>query len=48
MTNKAAEVRLEGIGKRYGKIEAMVLGLDGVLADGSAYSVDGASPDAPK
>jgi alkyldihydroxyacetonephosphate synthase len=32
---------------RYGKIEDMVLGLDGVLADGSAYSVDGASPDAP-
>ncbi len=32
---------------RYGKIEDMVLGLDGVLADGSAYSVDGASADAP-
>ncbi len=32
---------------RYGKIEDMVLGLDGVLADGSAYAVDGASPDAP-
>ncbi|MFO0627416.1 MAG: FAD-binding oxidoreductase [Polyangiales bacterium] len=32
---------------RYGKIEDMVLGLDGVLADGSAFAVDGASPDAP-
>lgn len=32
---------------RYGKIEDMVLGLDGVLADGSPFSVDGASPDAP-
>jgi FAD/FMN-containing dehydrogenase len=32
---------------RYGKIEDMVLGLDGVLGDGSAYSVDGASADAP-
>jgi iron(III) transport system ATP-binding protein len=42
MTNKAAEVRLEGIGKRYGKIEA-VKPLDLVIEGGTLVTLLGPS-----
>ena len=42
MNNKAAEVRLEGIGKRYGKVEA-VKPLDLVIEGGTLVTLLGPS-----